>query len=67
MDCPRAVVDRLVAQQDLLVTLRHDPRAQVVDAVQRFGRSRAAVQRERGNCGVVVAVGSDNVPDGQCQ
>jgi hypothetical protein len=34
---PRAVVDRLVPKQDLLVAFRDDAKAQVVNAVQGFG------------------------------
>ena len=64
---PRAVVDRLVAEQDLLVALRHHAETQVVDAVQGLGWSRPAVQGERRNAGVVVAVGLDKAPDGASQ
>ena len=64
---PRAVVDRLAAEQDLLVALRDDAETQVVDAVQGFGWRLAAVQRERRNGGVVVAVGLGKAPDGASQ
>ena len=50
------VVDRLASELDLLVALRDHAETQVVDAVQRLGRSRAAVQCECRNGGVVVAV-----------
>ena len=64
---PRAVVDGLAPEQDLLVALRDDAEAQVVDAVQGFGWRLAAVQRERRNGGVVVAVGLGKAPDGASQ
>ena len=64
---PRAVVDRLLAEQDLLVALRHHAETEVVDAVQGLGWSRPAVQGERRNAGVVVAVGLDKAPDGASQ
>ena len=61
---PRTVVNRLAAEQNLLVTLRDDAEAQVVDAVERFGWRTASVQRQRRNGGVVVAVGLGKAPDG---
>ena len=64
---PRAVVDRLAAEQDLLVALRDDAEPQVVDAVQGFGWRLAAMQRERRNRGGVIAVGLGKAPDGASQ
>ena len=64
---PRAVVDRLAPEQDLLVALRDDAETQVVDAVQGFGWRLAAVERERRNGGGVVAVGLGKAPDGASQ
>ena len=63
----RTVADRLVTEQDLLVALRHHAETKVVDAVQGLGWSRPAVQGERRNAGVVVAVGLDKAPDGASQ
>ena len=53
---PGPVRDRLASDEDLLVALGHDPEAQVVDAVQRLGRRRAAVKRQGRNRGVVIAI-----------
>ena len=64
---PRTVVDRLLAEQDLLVALRHHAETKVVDAVQWLGWFRSAVQGERRNAGVVVAVSLDKAPDGASQ
>jgi hypothetical protein len=60
---PRAVVDRLAAEQDLLVALRDDAETQAVDAVQGFGWRPAAMQRERRNRSGVVPVGLGKAPD----
>ena len=64
---PGTVVDRLLAEQDLLVALCHHAETKVGDAVQGLGRSRAPVQGERLNAGVVVAVSLDNASDGASQ
>ena len=64
---PRAVVDRLAAEQDLLVTLRDDAEPQVVDAVQGFGWCLAPMQRERRNGGGMVPVGLGKTADGLSQ
>ena len=60
---PRTVGDRLAAEQNLLVALRDDAEAQVVDAVEWFAWRTASVQRQRRNGGVVVAVGLGKAPD----
>ena len=49
------------------LTLRHHTETKVVDAVQGLGWSRPAVQGERRNAGVVVAIGLDNASDGASQ
>ena len=64
---PRTVVDRLFANQYLLVALRNHSETQVVDAVQGLGWCGAAVQFERGNGSVVVAVGLCKPLDGANQ
>jgi hypothetical protein len=63
----RAVVDRLAAEQHLLVALRDDAEAQVVNAMQRLGGRVAAMERERRNDRRVVAVGLGKAFDGASQ
>src|SRR5690348_10554151 len=67
IDCPGPLVDGVLAKQDLLGALRHHAETKVVDTVQRLGWSRPPVQRERGNAGVVVAVGLDKGSDDASQ
>ena len=64
---PRAVVDRLVAKQHLLVALCDDAEPQVVDAVQGLGWRLATMQREGWNRSGVIAVGLGKAPDGASQ
>jgi len=64
---PWTIAPHLAAEHHLLAALRNHAKTQAIDAVHRLGRQLATMERERRNCGRVVAVALGNARDGASQ